>query len=178
MYWGSGHYRPHECRHGRLRVCATLIGDAVDLDLHVRVGELRLHSRAGGLVLAEELVIDLVHVAEITAVAQEHRAFHDVRHSRTAAFENALDVVQHQPRLVLNVAVYELVRLWIDGPLAGNEDEISGPDRVRIGSPRSRSSFWCKPLNHSYSVLFLRGRRAGLSPEAAAFRVRFTGFGL
>src|SRR5712692_5058399 len=74
-------------QHPKMRLSLPrLVCDAIDLDLHLRHGELRLDGGPSRLLIAEKLGVDFVHRREILAVAEEHGALYHVGHARAAAF--------------------------------------------------------------------------------------------
>jgi hypothetical protein len=61
-------------------------------------------------------------------------ALHHVAHGCAAAFEHALDIVEHLAGFGGDVAGDDFLGGRIDGDLAGNVNEIAGPNGGRVGS--------------------------------------------
>jgi len=80
------------------------VGDAVDLDFHLALVELRFHRGARGTMIAEKFGIDFVHVQEVVRVRQEDRTLHHILRSGASELKNAADVLERHARLMPNVA--------------------------------------------------------------------------
>ncbi len=90
--------------------------------------------------------------------ARKTRHFTTSARRSAAAFQNALDVVQHLAGLLPDVAQHGLVGGGIHGDLAGNEDEIAGAHGRGIGTARRGNA----------------GRRDALDHELVSFRFQVT----
>ena len=75
---------------------------AVDLDLDAARQGGDLDGRARGLRLREERRVDLVHRREVVDVGEEDAAAHDVAEAGAGLLEDAADVLERQPRLLLD----------------------------------------------------------------------------
>lgn len=80
----------------------------------------RRNDDAAGLVLAEELGVDLVDRAPVLDVGGVDAAEDDVvaRHARF--LQNAVDVVEREARVVLDVALGDFARVGVDRELSRN----------------------------------------------------------
>jgi hypothetical protein len=96
---------------------------AVYFDTNIR-HELTNDRRPGRFVFSKELRIDPVHPRELRAVSHEDRHLHHIRHRRPDTLEKPFYIVQHEARLVLNIAWGDLVRRWIHRHLPREKDEI------------------------------------------------------
>src|SRR5258708_5285024 len=102
-----------------------LVGDAVDLDLHLRIGKSGLDRGARRFVIAEEFGVNLIHRGEVFAVGKKNGTLYNVLHGRAAALQNRLDVAKHETGFVLDIAVRHLLRGRVDRALARSRHAIA-----------------------------------------------------
>ena len=87
----------------------------------------------------EKLAVNLVHAGEFREVGEEDGALHDVRKGQALVIEDALHVLQHAARLVLDVAGDELAVGRIERNLPGAEQQVTDADGVIVGANGRRA---------------------------------------
>ena len=117
-----------------------------------------LDRGTGRRIRGETSGVDLVHGRKLRKVDHEDRGFHDVPEGEALVAKDGLQVVQHAGGLRLDVAGDGRPRVgWIQGDLAGGEEQVAKSDGLAVGANRRRRALGTDDLFGGHRELEVTG---------------------